>query len=216
MHCRRRRCRGGYQLPVRMRAAGRRPRGIPAPAGGHCPCGMHPPFLFCLAKRETGRTRRGYAASVSGRAANGCAIARSKEKSVWRAPAPSCLRADGSRRIGASADFALPSGTLSSSAIPVTAVPWRMVRRLSGWLSHCLCFSFRCRWPGGQRELVQRADVGIGPYGDAEDAEGHPFFRGCGGYERSLTFCGDTESHRFSGKPRAIVFVGMWKAICFF
>ena len=36
--------------------------------------------IFGLAKRETGRTRKGYAASVSGRAANGYAIARSKEK----------------------------------------------------------------------------------------------------------------------------------------
>ena len=39
-----------------------------------------PHFSFGLAKRETGRIRKGYAASVSGRAANGCAIARSKEK----------------------------------------------------------------------------------------------------------------------------------------
>ena len=39
-----------------------------------------PHFSFGLAKRETGRTRKGYAASVSGKAANGCAIARSKEK----------------------------------------------------------------------------------------------------------------------------------------
>ena len=37
------------------------------PQGGAGPARMHPPFLFCLAKRETGR-------------------ARSKEKSVWRAP----------------------------------------------------------------------------------------------------------------------------------
>ncbi len=40
--------------------------GDSAPAGGWS-SGMHPPFLFCLAKRETGR-------------------ARSKEKSAWRAP----------------------------------------------------------------------------------------------------------------------------------
>ncbi len=39
-----------------------------------------PHFSFGLAERETGRTRKGYAASVSGKAANGCAIARSKEK----------------------------------------------------------------------------------------------------------------------------------------
>ena len=44
-----------------------------------------PHFSFCLAKRETGRTRKGYAASVSGRAANGCAIARSKEKKRFNA-----------------------------------------------------------------------------------------------------------------------------------
>ena len=40
--------------------------GDSAPAGGWS-SGMHPPFLFCLAKRETGR-------------------ARSKEKNAWRTP----------------------------------------------------------------------------------------------------------------------------------
>ena len=38
----------------------------------------------------------------------------------------------GGRRIGACSDFAWPSGTLGSSAIPLTAVPWRMMRRSSG------------------------------------------------------------------------------------
>ena len=33
-----------------------------------------------LPEKKTGRTRKGYAASVSGKAANGCAIARSKRK----------------------------------------------------------------------------------------------------------------------------------------
>ena len=33
-----------------------------------------------MPEKKMGRTRKGYAASVSGRAANGCAIARSKEK----------------------------------------------------------------------------------------------------------------------------------------
>ena len=73
---------------------------------------MHPPFLFCLAKRETGR-------------------ARSKEKSVGALRCSGPPR-DGGRRIGASADLARPSGTLCSSAISPTAVPWRMVRKLSG------------------------------------------------------------------------------------
>ena len=41
---------------------------------------FHPPFSFCLAKKRTGRTRRGYAASVSGTAANGCAMDGPREK----------------------------------------------------------------------------------------------------------------------------------------
>ena len=57
---------------------------------------MHPPFLFCRAKRETGR-------------------ARSKEKSVGALRCSGPPR-DGGRRIGASADLARPSGTLYSSA----------------------------------------------------------------------------------------------------
>ena len=74
---------------------------------------MHPPFLFCRAKRETGR-------------------ARSKEKGAWMRSGAVALRAEGGRRIGACSDLALPSGTLGPSAIPSTAVPWRMVRKLPG------------------------------------------------------------------------------------
>ena len=43
---------------------------------------FHPPFSFCLAKKRMGRTRRGYAASVSGTAANGCAMDGPKEKTL--------------------------------------------------------------------------------------------------------------------------------------
>ena len=35
------------------------------------------------------------------------------------------------------------------------------------------CFSFRCRWSGGRWEPVERADEGIGPYGDAESHRPH-------------------------------------------
>ena len=57
-----------------------------------------PHFLFGLAEKKMGR-------------------ARSKRKGrFWRTPAHSRLCADGGRRIGASADLGLPSGTLSSSA----------------------------------------------------------------------------------------------------
>ena len=69
--------------------------------------------LIGLAKRETGR-------------------ARSKEKGAWMRSGAVALRAEGGRRIGACSDLALPSGTLCSSAISPTAVPWRMVRKLSG------------------------------------------------------------------------------------
>ena len=53
------------------------------------------------------------------------------------------------------------------------------------------CFSFRCRWHGGQQVPGQRADEGIGPYGDAE---GRPFFRGCGGCGRLSVFRGYPKS----------------------
>ena len=43
---------------------------------------IHPPFSFRLAEKKTGRTRRGYAASVSGTAANGCAMDGPKEKTL--------------------------------------------------------------------------------------------------------------------------------------
>ena len=96
---------------------------------GAVPTGVRPPFSFWpCPKRE-------------------CAAPGGREKGAWARSGAVALRAYGGRRIGASADFALPSGTLGSSAIFVTAVPWRMVRRASGWSSHCLCVYFRCRWP---------------------------------------------------------------------
>ena len=57
---------------------------------------MRPHFLFGLAERNAAGPKR------KGR--------------FWRTPAHSRLCADGGRRIGASADLGLPSGTLSSSA----------------------------------------------------------------------------------------------------
>ena len=52
-----------------------------------------------------------------------------EKKALVRAPEQWLSARDGGRRIGACSDFAWPSGTLFSSAIPVTAVPWRMVQR---------------------------------------------------------------------------------------
>ena len=85
---------------------------------GACPAGCTPHFLFRLAEKKTGR-------------------ARSKRKGRFRrAPVQWPSARDGGRRTGACSDFARPSGTLCSSAIPPTAVPWRMVPTASGWLSH--------------------------------------------------------------------------------
>ena len=83
--------------------------GLPA---GQCT----PHFLFRLAEKKTGRTRKGYAASVSGKAANGCAVHGPKEKAAWAHSGAVALRAHGGRHIGACSDFGPPSGTLSSSA----------------------------------------------------------------------------------------------------
>ena len=87
--------------------------GDSAPAGGIVHAGCAPHSLFVLDKK---RTRR----------------ARWKRKNRFNALRCSGPPRDGGRRIGASSDFARLSGTLWPSAIPVTAVPWRMVRRSTG------------------------------------------------------------------------------------
>ena len=58
-----------------------------------------------------------------------CTVQRERRRARSGAVA---LRAYGGRRTSACSDLALPSGTLCSSAISPTAVPWRMVRKLSG------------------------------------------------------------------------------------
>ena len=120
-----------------IRAAGRRPPGLCSRRGGACPARMHPPFLFCRAKRETGR-------------------ARSKEKSVRRAPVQWPSARDGGRRIGACSDFAWPSGTLwpSARSILPSRGGWCPGRRVAR--THLTSFSFRAfrfatRCPGGRR-----------------------------------------------------------------
>ena len=80
--------------------------GVPA---GQCA----PHSLFGCAKKRTRRAR--------------CKRKRRRARSGAVA-----LRAYGGRRTSACSDLALPSGTLCSSAISPTAVPWRMVRKLPG------------------------------------------------------------------------------------
>ena len=60
------------------------------------------------------------------------------------------LRADGGRRIGASADFGPPSGTLGPSAIFLTAVPWREYQPCrGGYRLELLLFSLPLAAPRG-------------------------------------------------------------------
>ena len=98
-------------LPCTPRALPRLLRGLGRSSSPHRAGRGGTPYR--LAKRETGR-------------------ARSKEKGAWMRSGAVALRADGGRRIGACSDLALPSGTLCSSAISPTAVPWRIVRMLPG------------------------------------------------------------------------------------
>ena len=135
---------------------------------------MHPHFLFRLAEKKTGRTRKGYAASVSGKAANGCAVHGPKEKAAWAHSGAVALRAHGGRRIGASADLGLPSGTLSSSARSMLPSRGGRCRPRRGARTHLTSFSFRAfrfatRCPGGRGGLYQQADEGVRPYNGAMD-----------------------------------------------
>ena len=98
---------------------------------------------------------------------------------------------DGGRRISACSDFAWPSGTLCSSAIPVTADPWRMVRRLSGWLSYCLCFSFRCRSRSRAGEPAA-AKIGAGCI---------PVLPRAGGFPKGRTFPSLTSTRECQPSP---------------
>ena len=141
---------------------GRRPAatGDSAPAGGWS-SGMHPPLSSSQSPLSSVSacgencarslapplpTARGAAGAPFGLAKRETGRARSKRKD----------RLDALRRVRASARrgsadrckrrFWPAFGHAFPFCKFVTAVPWRMVRRSSGWSSHCLCFSFRCRW----------------------------------------------------------------------
>ena len=92
--------------------------GVPA---GQCA----PHSLFGCAKKRTRRAR--------------CKRKRRRARSGAVA-----LRAYGGRRTSACSDLALPSGTLDPSAIPPTAVPRRMVRKLPGCKDAFELLRFSC------------------------------------------------------------------------
>ena len=118
-----------------------------------------PHFLFRLVEKKTGRTRKGYAASVrrrSRRRLRDCTV--QKKRPLLVATLHVCAKLlYGGRRIGACFDFALPSGTLGSSArlILPSRGGWFGGRR--GARAHLTSFSFRAfrfatRSPGNREE----------------------------------------------------------------
>ena len=164
-----------------MRAAGRRPPGVWLPPGG-LSSGMHPPLRrrkvrsapfppaakaapapLLLLSPPRG-ARRGPLFGLARKENGPCTVQKKRALSALRCSGPP---RDGGRRIGACSDFAWPSGTLCSSARSI--LPSRggwCGGRQGGYRIDQLLFSLpRARWLIG---LLQRADEGIGPYGDAE------------------------------------------------
>ena len=128
--------------------------GDSAPAGGRFHGGCAPHSLFGLAQKENAPRPV------------------EEKKALVRAPVqwPSARRGSAyrcKRRFGPAFGHAIPFCEVDA------AVPWRIVPRSSGVVVALNCFSFRCRWSGGRWEPVERADEGIGPYGDAESHRPH-------------------------------------------
>ena len=119
--------------------------GVSAPAGG-LSSGMHPPFSFPSCGKENGP----------------CTV--QKKRPLGRAPVqwPSARRGSAYR---CKRRFGLAFGHAILFCKFVTAVPWRMVllRRGGRRTASAPLFAAAGR---PARELVQRADEGIRPYGD--------------------------------------------------
>ena len=118
--CRRRKVRSApFPCAAKTAPTPLHPKGTSAPTPWAWALLLSPP---CGARRDPLSVLPKEKRAVHGpkRKAPGCALVQ------W----PSALK--GGRRIGACSDLALPSGTLGPSAIPSTAVPWRMVRKLPG------------------------------------------------------------------------------------
>ena len=144
-------------------AAGRRPRDfcsrrdiVHAGCVPHCVVAKSAQLRFRLRRKlrplpcssSPHRAGRGGGPFRSCQKRNGpCTVQR--EKCVARCGAVA-LRADGGRRIGASADFGPPSGTLGPSAIFLTAVPRREYQPCrGGYRMELLLFSLPLAAPRG-------------------------------------------------------------------
>ena len=157
--------------------------GDSAPAGGRFHGGCAPHCVVAKSAQLRFRLRRKLrplpCSSFPHRAGRGggpfwscpkreCAAPGGREKGACARSGAVALRA----RRGSAYRCLLRFGLAFGHAIPFcevdAAVPWRIVPRSLGVVVALNCFSFRCRWSGGRWEPVERADEGIGPYGDAE------------------------------------------------
>ena len=130
--CRRRKVRSApFPCTAKTAPAPLHPKGTSAPTPWAWALLLSPP---CGARRDPLSVLPKEKRAVHGpkRKAPGCALVQ------W----PSALK--GGRRIGACSDLALPSGTLGPSAIPPTAVPRRMVRKLPGCKDAFELLRFSC------------------------------------------------------------------------
>ena len=140
--------------------------GVCSRGGGACPAGMHPPLSSSQSPRNSvsacgENCARSLAPplptarSAAGAPFRSCpkrkrAVHGPKEKGAKRAPVQWPSARDGGRRIGASADFAWPSGTLCSSARSI--LPSRggwFRRRRGGRRIELLLFSLPLAAPRG-------------------------------------------------------------------
>ena len=140
--------------------------GVWLPPGGIVHAGCAPHFLFRLAEKKTGCTRKGYAASVSGKAANGCAIARSKRKGrFWRAPVQRP-----SARTGVGVPVQAPIWAVRRARFGL--LRFLQLHPRGGWCRRrrggCRIDQRQFSLPLAWRGTEKRADEGIRPYGTVQ------------------------------------------------
>ena len=159
-----------------IRAAVRRPRGLLLPQGAG-PAGCTPHFLFPLVEKKTGRAR-------SKRKDRLDALRRVRA-SARRGSADRCKR-----RFWPAFGHAFPFCKF------VTAVPWRMVRRSSGWSSHGAASLFAAA-SCPARELPIKASAPTTARGARSDCAS---VDGCAALRLRRARCGQAERAE-GGKP---------------
>ena len=158
-----------------------------------------PHFLFGLARKENGPYPQGVRRIRKRQSRQRLRSARSKRKGrlgALRCGGPPCAR-------GSAYWCLLRFWPAFGHAIIFcevdAAVPWRTVRRASGWLSYCHCFSFRCRLRSRAEEPAA-AKIGAGCILLPPRAKGFPKGRAF----PSLTSTRDSQPSPAGGRRSAL------------